>query len=786
VAASTLGATRWYSSVQAQRDEAFDRTANDVANALETTLRRDADLTAVVQTLLGTHPNMTNAEFWGWFTRLRTVERYPGTAGFGFVELVDATELAAFGQAAMADPMITLDDDMAVSVTFAPGTSAPRPQQATGGAYIVLPPGDRPQYCLIRVGVIRFPMTIPPNVSQDMCAESMAWMESLESARDTASVAAGPLVTIQDTIMVVAPVYEGGVLPATVEERRAELVGWAGALFDAEVALAEAVGRHDDLSVELVGSNGSGPLTVATWGGPVADQPMRLEVPLQVDGEWVLRVGGPEPGVGASASAQAAALLVGGVAVSLLLFVVVRVLSSARGRALRMVDEKTDELRHQALHDTLTGLPNRALILDRAEHMLARARRDHVAPAALFIDLDGFKNINDTLGHDAGDRLLQAAAARLVGVLREADTVGRMGGDEFVVLLEGHPHDGRPEVVAERILEVMRVPFGLMDVSEVPFSVTASIGIAVGDRPSAGQLLRDADVALYQAKAAGKDCAAVFAPEMRERVQERLALETDLRSVLDNDQLFLAYQPTFDLAEMSVIGVEALVRWRHPTRGLISPADFVPLAEECGLIVPIGRWVLEEACRQGAAWLASGCALDVSVNVSSRQLDTDAFVDEVREVLDRSGFDPARLVLEITESALMHDAPATRSRIAALKALGVRIAIDDFGTGYSSLAYLQQFAVDTLKIDRSFVTDVATSPEAAVLLHTLVQLGRSLGLETLAEGIEDEAQMACLRAEQCDAGQGFLVARPMPADELARFVADWAPGTRTAPVTQSS
>ena len=409
--------------------------------------------------------------------------------------------------------------------------------------------------------------------------------------------------------------------------------------------------------------------------------------------------------------------------------------------------------------------------------MLARARRTNVSVAALFIDLDGFKTVNDTLGHGFGDQLLQAVAARLSVTIRESDSIGRLGGDEFVVLVDGSTMDTGPELVAERLLAVLREPFFLEGSSGGPLTLTASIGIAAGLRSSATLLLRDADIALYQAKADGKDRFAVFAPEMHAVVQERLLLEMDLRDALARQQYYLVFQPIFNLASGGTTGVEALLRWRHPERGVVQPDDFIPILEDSGMIVEVGRWVLEEACRQGARWHGLGHKLDVSVNVSARQLETDDLINDVSRALESSGFDARSLIIEITETAIMKSVTAVVPRLAALKAIGVRVAIDDFGTGYSSLAYLQQFPVDTLKIDRSFISTMADSPESGALIHTLVQLGKSLGLETLAEGIEETEQYSALEREHCDSGQGYLFARPLEADAVEEFLA-----SRSAPM----
>ena len=440
--------------------------------------------------------------------------------------------------------------------------------------------------------------------------------------------------------------------------------------------------------------------------------------------------------------------------------------------ALDLVEEKSCELRHQALHDFLTGLPNRALILDRTEQMLTRARRQQIPVTALSLDLDHFKDINDRLGRAAGDQLLQFVAARLRRALRPLDTIGRLSGDEFVILAEGASLRAGSPLIAERLLNVLNEPFLLNSREGVLTSVlvTASIGIATGVRSNAEDLIRDADFALYQAKVGGRNRYETFVSEMRNSVEDRLVLETDLEAALGADEFFLEYQPMFNMVDMTTVGIEALLRWRHPHRGVLPPLEFISSLEESGLIVPVGRWILSEACRQGSLCHKAGLPLTIAVNVSARQLESDSFIGDVTDALTGSGLPPGALVVEITESILMRDGDATIGRLNAIKSLGVRIAIDDFGTGYSSLAYLRRFPVDILKIDQSFISAAGDHDGGDALLHTLVQLGKELCLETVAEGIETLDQLHRLQRQQCDTGQGFLVARPMGADAIMDFV----------------
>jgi diguanylate cyclase (GGDEF)-like protein len=432
---------------------------------------------------------------------------------------------------------------------------------------------------------------------------------------------------------------------------------------------------------------------------------------------------------------------------------------------------RTDaQLAFMATHDTLTGLPNRTLILDRAEQALLRAERQKTPVAALFVDIDNFKSVNDTLGHEAGDELLQHVTARLQGVVRATDALGRLGGDEFVVIAEGVSLQAGPDLIAERLLEALGEPIHISVPHETQLTVSASIGVAVGARSTPEELLRDADIAMYRAKKDGKNRFVVFESDMHHAIQGRMSLEIALHEALDKEEFFLVYQPTFDLDDMRPTGVEALLRWRHGDGEVIQPGDFIPILEETGLIVDVGAWVLRAACRQGAEWHREGLRVGLAVNVSARQLEEGSFIEEVRDALAATGLDPHALTLEITETTLMRNSDMTAQLLAGIKKLGVRVAIDDFGSGYSSLAYLQRFSVDALKIDRSFIEQLSLNPEGETLIHSLVQLGKSLCIETLAEGIEHEPELSLLRSEECDSGQGFLFSRPLSVEDAREFL----------------
>ena len=433
-----------------------------------------------------------------------------------------------------------------------------------------------------------------------------------------------------------------------------------------------------------------------------------------------------------------------------------------------------EQLQHQAFHDAVTGLANRALFKDRVEHMIERQSRDNLPVSVLFMDLDDFKTINDSLGHAAGDHLLGEVGDRLKNCLRQADTAARLGGDEFAILLEDGGDGVDAAEVASRILASLEGPFHL-EGKEV--FVRASIGIASADARTSGlegaeELLRNADVAMYMAKEAGKGRYQVFEPAMHDTALQRLELKADLQRAVDNDEFVLHYQPVIELETGRIEGLEALVRWQHPARGLVAPLDFIPLAEETGLIVPIGRWVLREACTQARRLQERyelPPPLHMAVNLSARQLQRPEIVGEIAEILLETELSPHSLVLEITESVMMQDMDLSIQRLAELKELGVRLAVDDFGTGYSSLNYIRRFPVDILKVDKSFVDGVNEGGEESALTAAIIELAGILRLRPVAEGIERADQLEKLLALRCDLGQGFYFAKPLPlsgVDEL--------------------
>jgi diguanylate cyclase (GGDEF)-like protein len=695
---------------EADRSRAqFERWSSEVVSNLGLAVQRHEDLVVNASGLVAANPAMSESEFAEWATLTRVFDRYPEVESVGFAVI-----------------------------------------------------GERPYYCLTEAQLDRSGEFSPRG--SDWCAIGGLSMAARDSGVSTyLPIRSGSV----DYLSVNVPVYRAGSRLISVEDHRRAFIGWVGTISTPQLVLERTARSHPGSIVSMKYSADGSDIEFAS--GPV---PAGFDVAtFDLGRGWTISTFAnvdDESLLGHRESRSALlALIVLSMAVAALVFV----LGTGRARAIRLVAERTGELQYRALHDELTGLPNRALIMDRLDQLLARNRRRGWAPSALYIDIDDFKTVNDTLGHETGDRLLTAIAERLTSTLRDADTIGRMGGDEFVVLIDGdQSDDGRPsprspELVAERLLEVMRQPFELAELG-MPLVVNTTIGIATGDRASGGDLLRDADVALYAAKEEGKNRFDVFDPEMQSGRLRQLGLERDLRSAIDSKQFWLAYQPIYRLDDLTMVGVEALLRWSHPTLGQIAPNEFLPILEQTGQIREAGHWVLHEACRQMAEWHGRGDSLDLSVNVSGRQLSQGAFVDQVRSALDDSGLAATSLIIEVTETTLMRDTKATAARLVAIHDQGVRIAVDDFGTGYSSLVYLHQFPIDSLKIDRTFTNAITTSRGSENLVRALVQLALDLGLTTLAEGVETTEEMDLLRCANVSEAQGFLFSRPLAASTL--------------------
>ena len=744
--AAYLGAVANAHADGAAAAHAFKNSSSQVALSIQQALVREEDLVDSANAYVADNPTTTNRQFVQWANSEQMIARYPEVVTFGYLVMVPRAALAATEARIAADP--------------------PTPGAAVSGSKIViLPPGVRPYYCLALAGIQRPNAGIPPlPLGLDYC-EGVLGQAAL-TARDTGVTAYLPFdLGGKEYLIVGQAIYRDGGVPTSVAARQAGFLGWLGVVMDPSVPLNEGLTGHPGLGVSF--SYGAATSAATFTAGPISKRDASLTAVLTSG--WTIRTYAHLPPTAVIDHGVALALLIGGVALSACFALLLLVLSTSRYRALRLVQKKTAEIRHQALHDGLTGLPNRVLVADRAEQLLLRTRRNGTEATALYLDLDGFKTINDTLGHEVGDALLVAVADRLRSTVRGVDTIGRLGGDEFVILLDGTPGANDPESIANRVLEAIRSPFQL-DGTPNQVVTTISIGIATGDRSAAKDLIRDADVALYQAKDDGRDGFAVYQADMDSALHRRSQLEYDLRTALDDDQFMLLYQPMYDLESLDIIGFEALLRWNHPEFGTVSPGEFIPLLESSGEIVSVGRWVLLQACQQVAHWRDHHPNLFMSVNVSAIQLGRDSIIDHVKEALRTSGLDPSGLTVEITETALMSDIKTATARLYALKNLGVQLAIDDFGSGYSSLAYVQTLPVNSLKIDQSFIRSISSSDEANLIVHSMVELGRKLGLRTVAEGVETVTQLDQVRSEQVDEAQGFLFSRPVHPSVIESWI----------------
>jgi diguanylate cyclase (GGDEF)-like protein len=724
---------------------AFHVAADQVSSTLQMAIQHEEDLVVNASAFIVANPHASATRFDSWLESVHALARYPELQDVGLVALVPAGRLTAFERQLAAHPVQPFGAHSAPHESFA-----------------ILPPGPRPFYCFAVAGESRSLATYLPD-GLDYCALA----NDLITARDSGESSYAPFKNGRSTTLgVQTPVYAGGHVPATLEARRRTFVGWLGELIEPNVLLQRALQGHPNTVVTFRYDSGTSHIVFRSG----QERPGEDTRTIQLHNGWSVRTAAPAPATSVLSDSHGLTLLLGGSLLSLVLGLLVLVLGTSRRRAISLVHEKTRELSHQALHDALTGLPNRALVLDRAEQMLARtARQPGVVAGALFVDIDGFKHVNDNLGHAAGDRLLRIVGERLVATVRAQDTVGRLGGDEFVVLVESSAGEQSADMLADRLIEALREPVEL-EPGRAPFAVTASIGVAAGQYATPDALLRDADLALYAAKGAGKDRYSLFDASMYADVEGRVALEADLAAAAQEKQFFLLYQPIFDIADGSVTGVEALIRWRHPVRGIVPPDSFIPLAEETGLIVPIGRWVLEQACCQAAAWASAGREIGISVNVSAEQLGRTGFAEDVRRALAVSGLDPAALTLEITETTIMRDVLTGARHLEEIKALGARVAIDDFGTGYASLSHLQRMPVDILKIDRTFVDALDGGGQSGDLLQAILGVGRSLSLKVVAEGIESQEQLDTLRAMGCEMAQGFFLARPTPSEVVEQLL----------------
>jgi diguanylate cyclase (GGDEF)-like protein len=726
---------------EARLRSAFLADAEETRHDIQLRLNSHFDVVRATTALLTANNEISGAEFRAFVMALRLRDQYPGLDGIGLGLRVPMRDLPSFQRASALD----------------------------GTPLKVWPSGLRPDYYPVTflepmdqrsISTIGFDLTTDETVRAAM-----------ERSRDTGqpivSVASAPALsaTLGTTFLFLDPIYRRGGPVQTVEERRLALVGFAFSPFSAANLLNVVAAGSPSVAFEVHNSEASGATTLLYRSAAESGRDgFESAATVVVAGQpWLVVVRSiARKNVIVPA---AAATLGAGLLVAFMLFAVTR----AQVRAWETAARHEMALRQVALHDPLTGLPNRALLDDRLANAIAAAQRHSRRLAVLFVDVDRFKQINDAWGHASGDALLRSVAERLLGCVRNSDTVSRHGGDEFVILLMSIDQAQPVASRAQEIINALVVPH---TVGHHTVKITVSIGVSVypDDGHEAATLLQAADAALYQAKEHGRDRYEFFTAEMNARAVARQAVEASLRRALTRQELQLHYQPKVDFATGATTGVEALVRWRDPERGLIGPMEFVPIAEESGLIVPIGRWVLREACRQARAWYDAGAPVTVAVNVSSVELRANDFAEHVSKILDETRLEPRYLELELTESVLMQHATSAVRVLQALRARGVTIAVDDFGTGYSGVSYLRQFPIDVLKVDQSFVREITETPDGFPIVSAMISLGRSLGHRVIVEGVETPQQYAFLRAQQCGEGQGFFFSRPLPADQITTFL----------------
>ncbi|HSZ15335.1 MAG TPA: EAL domain-containing protein [Solirubrobacteraceae bacterium] len=760
--------------------QSAQQTSAAIASTVKLSLRHEEDIAVGAATYFAGNSKTSPKEFATWVKWARTLRRYPELDGLSLVTLVHASELAAFdgritGQAVKRVPTSTAT--IASSPATPSPTSTTSPATPARPALRVVPATDHGYYCLAIANLVRGPAKSPP-AGLDYCAVTPGLLLSRDSGLSSyTTVLAGG----SKALAIDVPVYRGNATPHTVFGRDAASVGWLREVLNPAVVLREALRGHEASAVRLSYNAGATHLAFADGTTPSGVQSSTTELR---NGGWTVQSFAAPPSTSVLGDGSALALLIVGCVLSGLAGVLIFVLGPGREpgeqrEPVRMPVPQPRKTPAEELHDPLTSLPNRALMMDRAECMLARAgRQSGLLVGALFIDVDWFKDVNERLGEAAGDQILKIVAERLEGVVRAGDTVGRLGDDEFVLLVETAARGARLDSLARRVVEALHKPFEL-DGFGPSFFLTASIGVAFGRYETPEDLLRDAQLALFAAKSAGKDRYTLFNANMRSVIEGRGVLEQELNAALAEKQFFLLYEPIYDLSTGKVAGLEALIRWLHPKRGVVLPDDFIPLAEETGLTVPIGRWALEEACGRAAAWNVAGFGVGVSVEVTANQLNRENFVTDVRRALQQSGVEPSMLTLEIPETTVMSDVNAAVERLQEIKQLGVRIAIDDFGgSGYAYHSDLRRLPLDFLKVDRASLAASEDEDYRTWLLEAILIVGRDLSLTVIAKGIESFDQIAALQEMGCTMAQGAMMGKPVPANALEKVFGASLPTVR--------
>jgi diguanylate cyclase (GGDEF)-like protein len=773
VIGSLLGAHAVARTDSGDARQSARQSSQAIAANVKLALRHEEDIAVGAATYFAGNSKTSPKEFARWVKWARTLRRFPELDGLSLVTLVHPAELSAFDAritgkplkpaSPTASPTTSATSSTSVTSTAAASTAGASPAKPARPALRVVPVTNHPYYCLAIANLVRSPAKSPP-AGLDYCAVAPGLLLSRDSGLSSyTTVLAGS----STALAIDTPVYRGNLIPQSVFGRDAASVGWLREILAPNVMLAEALRGHQTSAVRLSYRTGGTSLLFAS-GSPQADA---QSTTVELHNGWTVQSFAAVAVTSALNDGSALALLIVGCGLSALLGLLIFVLGGGRApavvRVLQPRKPPAPTTPSEDLHDPLTGLPNRALMIDRAECMLARAgRQSGLLVGALFIDIDWFKDVNEKLGEAAGDQILKIVAERLEGVVRAGDTVGRLGGDEFVLLVESAARGARLDSLARRVVESLHKPFELEGFGP-NFFLTASIGVAFGRYASPEDLLRDAQLALHAAKAAGKDRYTLFNANMRSVIEGRGVLEVELNTALAEKQFFLLYEPIYDLGTGKVAGLEALLRWLHPKRGVVLPDDFIPLAEETGLTVPIGRWALEAACGRAAAWNVAGHPIGVSVEISPNQLNRDNFVTDVRRALQQSGIEPSMLTLAIAETTVMSDVTAAVERLDEIKQLGVRIAIDDFGgSGYAYHSDLRRLPLDLLKVDRGSLAASEDEDYRTWLLEAIMIVGRDLSLTVVAKGIESFEQLSALQGMGCAMAQGPLMGKPVPANGI--------------------
>ncbi|HMD56442.1 MAG TPA: EAL domain-containing protein [Solirubrobacteraceae bacterium] len=762
VSASVLGAHSVATKNATKAEQAFHASAAGVASTLKLSIQHEEDLVENASTFFASNPLASQTEFATWSQWVRTLRRYPELERMGLVTVVPASELAAF-QARVVG-----------KVPAAPvaggGSSAPATGSAHAGGSVgllrITPPGGRPYYCLASAEIVRSPAR-RARLGLDYCAR----MPTLLLSRDSGTASYAPVsATRAGQLNVDTPIFRGSAPASGPAGRTGSFVGWLREVLVPGVVLEEALRGHPGVAVRLSYKRGTSNATFAL-GTPQTGAPSATT---SLHEGWTVESFGAPVSSDVLSDPEARGLLIAGCLLSLLLGVLIYVLGSGRpgGAAPRRPGAPRGQRSPgDGLYDELTGVPGRALTLDRAERTVARAgRQSGMLAGALLIDVDWFSDVNERFGRAAGDQLLQIVAERLDEVVRTEDSLGRMEGDRFAIIVESVARGVRLDSLARRVIEALHEPIGIDDFGP-SFHLTASIGVAYGRYTSHEQMLHDAELALRASKTAGKDRYTLFNANMRAVIEDRGVLEAELNAALRESQFFMLYQPICDLRTRKVIGLEAMIRWQHPKQGVLLPSDFIPLAEETGLIVPIGRWALQEACGRAAAWEVAGHRVAVGVQVSANQFNRDGFATDVLRALQQSGVEPSLVTLELDETTIMSDAAVATERMHELKGLGVQIAIDNFGSGYAYRSDLQRMPIDYLKVDRGSLAASEDEDYRHWLLEAILVFGRDLSLTVVAKGIETAEQVDALQTMGCTLAQGHFFGEPAPGDALERLFA---------------